>query len=101
MRKRYSQEDLNKITEIAKVLGDYHNLLILIELIECGEKSFNELKRMTLINSVTLSRKLNLLKEQELVTSKQIGMENHYMATDNAMAYKCFTDLIEEIALKK
>ena len=101
MRKRYSQEDLNKITEIAKVIGDYHNLLILIELIECGEKSFNELKRMTLINPVTLSRKLNALKEQGLVVSDKVGMENHYRATDKAMNYKCFTDLIEEIALKK
>ena len=101
MRKRYSQDDIKKITEIAKVIGDYHTLMILIELIECGEKSFNELKRMTQINQVTLSRKLNDLKQKGLVESDKIGIENHYRITDKAEEYRCFADMIESIALGK
>ncbi len=76
MRTTYSQEQLARTKKIANIIGDAHNILILYELMNFGEKSFNELKRMTGINSVTLSKKLSHLKEMKLVDSHHQGIEN-------------------------
>jgi len=66
------------------LLGDASNLLILFELMQFGEKSFNELKRMTGINPVTLSKKLSVLKEGDFVSMHKQGNENHYTITERA-----------------
>ena len=44
MRTIYSQEQIVKTKSIAKIIGDSSNVLILYELMNFGEKSFNELK---------------------------------------------------------
>ena len=46
MRTIYSQEQIVKTKSIAKIIGDSSNVLILYELMNFGEKSFNELKRI-------------------------------------------------------
>lgn len=84
MRATYSQEQISHTTHITKIIGDSSNLLIFFELINFGEKSFNELKRMTAINPVTLSKKLNTLKAEGYVASKPQGIENHYFVTKKA-----------------
>ena len=84
MRATYSQEQITRTKSIAKIVGDSSNVLILYELMNFGEKSFNELKRMTGINAVTLSKKLTLLKLDGLVASHEVGIENHYSSTDKA-----------------
>jgi len=84
MRIIYSQEQMIRATHITKIIGDSSNLLILFELMNFGEKSFNELKRMTAINPVTLSKKLNGLKAEGYVASKSQGIENHYFVTDKS-----------------
>jgi DNA-binding HxlR family transcriptional regulator len=64
-----------------------------------GEKSFNELKRMTAINQVTLSKKLNRLKEEGYVTSKYHGIENHYFVTKKAGSLLPLIKDIEDLVL--
>jgi DNA-binding HxlR family transcriptional regulator len=88
MRTIYSQEQLYKTKSIAKIIGDANNILIFYELFNFGEKSFNELKRMTGINPVTLSKKLSLLKKEGLVDSQKHGIENHYFVTKKSEALK-------------
>ena len=94
MRLSYDQEQIIKATHITKIIGDSSNLLILFELINFGEKSFNELKRMTAINSVTLSKKLSVLKAEGYVGSEAHGIENHYFVTVKA---DCLAPIIKDI----
>ena len=99
MRTIYSQAQINQTTDITKLIGDSSNLLILFELINFGEKPFNELKRMTAINPVTLSKKLSKLKSQGYVASKTHGLENHYFVTDKADDLIPLIKNIEKLAL--
>jgi len=99
MKFAYSQEQIDKATHITKLIGDSSNLLILFELINFGEKSFNELKRMTAINPVTLTKKLNKLKEEGYVASKYIGIENHYFVTNKAGKLQPIIKDIETLVL--
>jgi len=64
-----------------------------------GEKSFNELKRMTGINPVTLSKKLGALRAQGYVASKPSGVENHYFVTKQADDLKPFIRNVKTLVL--
>lgn len=97
MRTIYSQEQINKTKSITKIIGDSSNILILYELMNFGEKSFNELKRMTEINAVTLSKKLNLLKSEGLVDCRECGKENRYFITKNSEEFRPLIKDIEKI----
>jgi DNA-binding HxlR family transcriptional regulator len=99
MRTIYSQEQLLKTKHISAVIGDVSNILILYELINFGEKSFNELKRMTEINPVTLSKKLRVLKQEGLVDSHHKGIENHYFVTEDAEQFKPLIKHIEKLVI--
>ena len=101
MRTTYSQAQILKTKNVVKIVGDYSNILILYELMNFGEKSFNELKRMTSINPVTLSKKLGLLKQQGLVDCRGCGLENRYFATDEAESFRSIISSIETMALNK
>ncbi len=101
MRTIYSQEQIVKTKNIAKVIGDSSNVLILYELMNFGEKSFNELKRMTDINSVTLSKKLTLLKGEGLVDSRRHGIENHYFITEKSEDFRPLIKGIESLVINK
>jgi DNA-binding HxlR family transcriptional regulator len=101
MQTIYSKEQVLRTKNIAKIIGDSSNILILYELINFGEKSFNELKRMTDINAVTLSKKLNLLKVQGLVDSRICGNENHYFVTDKSDDLKPLIKDIENLVINK
>jgi len=100
MRLTYSQAQINHTNHITKIIGDSSNLLILFELINFGEKSFNELKRMTEINPVTLSKKLSCLKEQGYVGSRAHGIENRYSVTKKADCLIPIIKDIEQLVLK-
>ena len=100
MRLTYSQAQINQTNNITKIIGDSSNLLILFELMNFGEKSFNELKRMTEINPVTLSKKLNCLKEKGYVDSKSHGIENRYFVTSKADRLKPIIKDIECLVLQ-
>jgi len=99
MRTIYSQEQLTKTKNIAKIIGDSSNILIFYELMNFGEKSFNELKRMTEINSVTLSKKLSYLKSEGLVDSREHGIENHYFVTDKSEELRPLIKHIERLVI--
>ena len=101
MRTTYSQEQIIRTKSIVKVIGDVSNILILYELINFGEKSFNVLKRMTDINAVTLSKKLTLLKAEGLVDSHECGIENRYFATDKSEEFKPRIRDIESLVINK
>ena len=101
MRTIYSQEQINRTTSIAKIIGDTSNVLILYELMNFGEKSFNELKRMTDINAVTLSKKLTLLKLEGLVDSRECGIENHYFITEKSEDFRPLIKNIESLVINK
>ena len=73
MQATYSQAQVISIKRVAKIIGNANNLLILYELMNFGEKSFNELKRMTGINAVTLSKKLSALKAEGIVDCQACG----------------------------
>jgi DNA-binding HxlR family transcriptional regulator len=66
-----------------------------------GEKSFNELKRMTDINAVTLSKKLSYLKAEGLVDSSVLGNENHYFITKKSEEFRPLIKDIEGLVLNK
>lgn len=100
MRTIYSQEQINKAKTISRIIGDSSNILILYELMNFGEKSFNELKRMTDINAVTLSKKLTLLKADGLVDCQECGKENRYYVTDEADALRPLIKDIEKLIIK-
>ena len=99
MRSTYNQKQLLRTNSIAKIIGDFSNILILYELMNFGEKSFNELKRMTGVNAVTLSKKLHALKQESLVDSRECGNENHYYTTKNAEPYKPLIKDIESLVI--
>lgn len=99
MRTIYSQDQLKLTRSLSKIIGDTNNILILYELINFGEKSFNELKRMTEINPVTLSKKLNNLKELGYVDSIKVGKENHYYAAVGSDKLKPIIKEIEKIVV--
>jgi DNA-binding HxlR family transcriptional regulator len=101
MRTIYSQEQFAKTKNIAKIIGDSSNILILYELMNFGEKSFNELKRMTDINAVTLSKKLSLLKAEGLVDYRECGIENHYFVTEKSEDYRPVIKNIESLVINK
>jgi DNA-binding HxlR family transcriptional regulator len=65
-----------------------------------GEKSFNELKRMTDINAVTLSKKLNSLKSDGLVSSHEYGRENRYFLTKKSEQFRPLIKDIERLVIK-
>ena len=101
MRTIYSQEQIIKTKSIAKIIGDASNVLILYELMNFGEKSFNELKRMTDINAVTLSKKLTVLKAEGLVDSHECGIENRYFITDKSEEFRPLIRDIESLIINK
>lgn len=95
MRKTFSQDKITKIIKTTAIIGDQYNLLIFFELTKFGEKSFNELKRMTQIKAVTLTRKLRALEANELVCKRSAGKEILYSLTPNAQKLK---PIIEDIS---
>lgn len=101
MRTAYSQEEITNTKSIAKIIGDVSNILILYELMNFGEKSFNELKRMTDINAVTLSRKLTILKAEGLVDSYEHGKEKRYHLAEKSEKFRPLIKSIEKLVLKK
>ncbi len=101
MRATYSQEQILKTKAIASIVGDVSNILILYELMNFGEKSFNELKRMTDINAVTLSKKLTILKKEGLVNSREFGVENRYFVTQKSDKLKPLIKDIEKLVIYK
>jgi DNA-binding HxlR family transcriptional regulator len=101
MRTAYSDEQITRTKNIVKIVGDASNVLILYELMNFGEKSFNEMKRMTDINSVTLSKKLSQLKAEGLVGSRHFGNENRYFVTKNAEEYRPLIKVIESLVVNK
>ena len=101
MRTIYSQEQISRTKSIVKIVGDASNVLILYELMNFGEKSFNELKRMTEINAVTLSKKLTLLKSEGLVDSHECGIENRYFVTEKSEDFRPLIKDIESLVINK
>ena len=101
MRTIYSQEQIVKTKSIAKIIGDTSNVLILYELMNFGEKSFNALTRLTDINAVTLSKKLTLLKAEGLVDCRECGIENHYFVTEKADDFRPLIKNIESLVINK
>lgn len=101
MRTIYSQEQITKTKKIVRIIGDSSNVLILYELMNFGEKSFNELKRMTDINAVTLSKKLSLLKTEGLVDNRENGNTNHYFVTAKSNEYRPLIKDIEKLITHK
>ena len=99
MRTIYTQEQIIRTKSIAKIIGDTSNVLILYELMNFGEKSFNELKRMTDINAVTLSKKLTILKMEGLVNSRKYGIENHYFITEKSEEFRPLIKDIEKLII--
>ena len=97
MRRLYSQPKIDKIIKTTAIIGDQYNLLIFFELNNFGEKSFNELKRMTSINAVTLTRKLRALEENGLVTKRNSGKEVLYSLTAKAHELKPIIDDISKV----
>lgn len=99
MRTIYSQEQILRTKVITKIIGDASNILILYELMNFGEKSFNELKRMTGINAVTLSKKLTYLKSEGIVASHESGIENHYYTTKKSEQFRSIIKCIESLVI--
>ena len=99
MRTVYNHKQLVKTKDIAKIIGDASNVLILYELMNFGEKSFNELKRMTDINAVTLSKKLRFLRAERLVDCRKHGIENHYFVTKKAEGFRPLIKSIESLVI--
>lgn len=101
MKLNYNHSQLQKADSMIRVIGDRSNLLIFYELMNFGEKSFNELKRMTDINSVTLSKKLSILKSEKFIDSRHYRNENHYFITAKAEELKPIIMDIEKIVINK
>lgn len=97
MRHLYSQPKIDKIIKTTAIIGDQYNLLIFFELNTFGEKSFNELKRMTQINAVTLTRKLRALEANGLVTKRSSGKEILHSLTIKAQKLKPIIDDIAKV----
>lgn len=97
MKHLYSQPKIDKIIKTTAIIGDQYNLLIFFELNNFGEKSFNELKRMTSINAVTLTRKLRSLEENGLIAKRSSGKEILYSLTTKAHELKPIIDDISKV----
>ena len=100
MRTMYSQDQILRAKTISRIVGDASNILILYELMNFGEKSFNELKRMTDINAVTLSKKLGALKVEGFVDCRECGKENRYFVTTMSEELRPLIKDIEQLVTK-
>jgi DNA-binding HxlR family transcriptional regulator len=100
MRRSYSQAKINRIVNTTSIVGDQYNLLIFFELTKFGEKSFNELKRMTQINAVTLTRKLRFLEKEKLIQKRYSGKEVIYSLTPKAGKLKAVIEGISSLIEK-
>ncbi len=101
MRTTYSPAQIIRTKRLASIIGDTHNILILYELMNFGEKSFNELKRMTDINSVTLSKKLSLLRSEGLIDFRKCGIENRYYTTSKSEDFRPLIKDMERLVINK
>lgn len=63
-----SEKELVKLYQAFFIIGDNASLKILFELERYGEKTFTELRDSLAINPSTLSKKLKLLTQFELIT---------------------------------
>lgn len=99
MRTVYTPQQIDRAKQVAAIVGDTHNVLIIYELMNFGEKSFNELKRMTDINAVTLSKKLAKLKVLGLVSCRDEGIERRYSVTSKAQEYRPLIKDIEQLVI--
>ena len=63
-----TEKDLIKLYRSFYIVGDTASLKILYELERFGEKTFTELKDSLSINPATLSKKLKILTQFDLVT---------------------------------
>jgi DNA-binding HxlR family transcriptional regulator len=99
MRTVYTPEQIARTSSIVKVIGDASNVLIMYELMNFGEKSFNELKRMTDINAVTLSKKLTHLKLLGLVSCRSEGIEKRYSVTAKSQEFRPLIKDIEQLVI--
>jgi DNA-binding HxlR family transcriptional regulator len=100
MKTAYTTSQIQRTKQLARTIGDEHNLLIFYELMNFGEKSFNELSRMTDINAVTLSKKLSLLKADGWVDSKKSGKENLYRLTNKSEELRPLITTIRNLITK-
>lgn len=101
MRRSYSQVKINRIVNTTTIIGDQYNLLIFFELTKFGEKSFNELKRMTQINAVTLTRKLRFLEQEKLIQKRSSGKEVIYSLTPKSDKLKTIIEDISSLIEKE
>lgn len=63
-----NEKELVKLYQAFFIIGDNASLKILFELERYGEKTFTELRDSLAINPSTLSKKLKLLTQFELIT---------------------------------
>ncbi|MBU5689657.1 MAG: helix-turn-helix domain-containing protein [Candidatus Aenigmatarchaeota archaeon] len=68
------------ITESIKIIGTKPRLLI-IRYLSDSEKSFNDLRRVCMISSRTLSINLKYLLEQKIIDHKSMDNKNIYFLT--------------------
>ena len=71
--------------------------LIIVDLLQDGEKPFSQIKKKFQFDKSTISKHLSLLKEAGIVSSKKIGTETIYKLEVPCVAdfFNCATVVIE------
>ena len=95
-----SEKDLIKLYRTFYILGDNASLKILFELERYGEKTFTELKENLSINPSTLSKKLKLLTQVNLIAPDKSHdhLRVFYALHENQRHIKRVLDSLERLS---
>lgn len=92
-----SEDTLNEIADLFKILGDNTRVKILYSL-EKGELNVGKICENVGLNASAVSHQLRVLRQAHLVKSRKKGKEVYYSIDDNHVEtiFKCALDHINE-----
>ena len=84
------------MNNVFKLIGDENRYKILSFLIKNGESCVCNLEELLEIKQANLSKHLNIMKKENLLSSKQVGKFVHYSVAESfAKEYKLLIKLID------
>ena len=84
------------MNNVFKLIGDENRYKILSFLIKNGESCVCNLEELLEIKQANLSKHLNIMKKEHLLSSKQVGKFVHYSVAESfAKEYKLLIKLID------
>lgn len=100
MKNNLTEKELLSLYRGFFIFGDSTCMKILYELERYGEKNFTELKDVLEVNPSTLTKKLRLLTEADIITADKTRdkLRIYYSIKNHKRAIKRFIDAFERLS---